>query len=195
MIKAVDKINRAYLKKTKRECNKSPIVLKPGEVFKPVAVKGYGKYQVSNYGRVMGIRYNSTLTPIPSVVGYMRVKLCKNNKSKPFNISRLVALTFLGKPKNGCIQVNHKDGIKSNNELSNLEWNTQSENLKHRYRMGHCQPIAGEDHGNAKFTNKQVRRFRQMHKNGMPIRRIALKFKVGIPTMWKIIRNKRYKKA
>ena len=98
------------------------------EVWKDV--KGYeGLYQVSNFGRVK--RDEFILKPIDSH-GYKYVHLCnKNHERKNQAIHRLVALTFIHNPSN-LPQVNHIDGNKSNNLITNLEWVTAKENAYHK---------------------------------------------------------------
>ena len=96
------------------------------EVFRDVP--GYeGLYKVSNYGEIYSVQRNGTKggimkTPVGKN-GYLHVSLSKNNKSKSFDIHRLVALTFIPCPKELNI-VNHKDENKLNNSVSNLEWCT-----------------------------------------------------------------------
>jgi hypothetical protein len=64
--------------------------------------------------------------------GYLLVWLSKEGKVKPFTVHRLVATTFIPNP-NKLRDVNHLDGNKCNNNISNLEWCTRSENIKHSY--------------------------------------------------------------
>lgn len=63
------------------------------------------------------------------------IKLCANNKEKHFSVHRIIALTFIKNPNN-LPEVNHKNGIKTDNRIENLEWCTKSENIKHAYRVG-----------------------------------------------------------
>lgn len=114
------------------------------ETWKPI--DGYeGLYEVSNMGRVKRldssvasrwgktrIHKGSILKPIPDKDGYLKKQLYKNGKGKYCFIHRLVANAFIENPK-GKLQVNHKDGNKSNNHAENLDWVTQSENMKHSY--------------------------------------------------------------
>ena len=96
-------------------------------------IKGYeGLYQINEIGEV--IRNNKKLKVRVSKKGYGRVHLSKNNKAKDFYIHRLVAETFMVNTENKP-QVNHIDGNKLNNLLSNLEWNTNSENQKHSFKV------------------------------------------------------------
>ena len=108
-------------------------------------VKNYeGIYIISNLGKIkklerVVLRKNgrqcyispedkaATITP----KGYLRVRLQKNKKSKHFFVHRLVADAFLEKPI-GATQVNHKNGIKTDNRVENLEWVTRQENMEHR---------------------------------------------------------------
>jgi hypothetical protein len=63
------------------------------------------------------------------------VDLCKNGKKKTFLVHRLVATAFIPNPDNKPY-INHINGNKTDNRLENLEWCTQSENMKHSYRTG-----------------------------------------------------------
>lgn len=67
--------------------------------------------------------------------GYLVVYLYKNGKSYTRTVHRLVAEAFLRK-KEGCNEINHKDGNKENNRVENLEWTTRSENAKHMHKKG-----------------------------------------------------------
>lgn len=94
-----------------------------------------GLYQVSNLGNVKSICYQGfkrelIMKPKSHHSGYKIVMLCKNGVQKNKSVHRLVAETFLEKPV-GKNVVNHIDGNKSNNELSNLEWVTYSMNTRH----------------------------------------------------------------
>lgn len=68
--------------------------------------------------------------------GYMKVKLCKDRVEKTISVHRLVATAFLENPHEKE-EVNHIDGNTFNNSLSNLEWVTPKENMKHAYKIGH----------------------------------------------------------
>lgn len=108
----------------------------------------YKNYFVSNKGRVKSIdrmlppdamhpkgqfKKGKTLTPHDNGHGYLTVMLTiKTATQKRPYIHRLVAETFIPNPQNKK-QINHKNGIKSDNSVKNLEWATRSENVKHSY--------------------------------------------------------------
>ena len=90
-------------------------------------VRSDGSVRVRHYkGRI--------LKPVTNRLGYLMIML-RNEKQKNCSVHRLVALTFLPNPDNKP-EVNHKDGIKSNCRIDNLEWTTHSENMKHAYDSG-----------------------------------------------------------
>lgn len=109
-------------------------------------IKGYeGLYEVSTNGRVRSIdrecvREDGRIVHFKGCERkqhkrtYMTVTLSKNSKHETRDVHRLVAETFLVKP-NGASEVNHIDGDKFNNKLSNLEWVTKGENLEHSYKV------------------------------------------------------------
>jgi hypothetical protein len=109
------------------------------EIWKDVV--GYeGKYKVSSLGRIKSSpkpkrTTEKILKPLPNKVGYLMVDLGDGVKIKRFLTHRLVAEAFIPNPCNKE-QVNHIDGVKGNNVLSNLEWVTRSENQKHSIRTG-----------------------------------------------------------
>lgn len=98
-------------------------------------VPGYeGFYQVSNQGQVRRTKSGRLLKPHNSGNGYLQAMLSKDNRRNYQLIHRLVALAFIPNPE-GKPQVNHKNGVKSDNSVHNLEWCTMSENLLHRHRV------------------------------------------------------------
>jgi hypothetical protein len=101
--------------------------------WKPIV--GYeGFYDVSNEGQVRNARTKRVLKN-QKTKGYEHVSLCVNNLRKELYIHRLVAIAFLQENKEKK-EVNHIDGIKTNNSISNLEWVTRSENMIHAIKSG-----------------------------------------------------------
>lgn len=114
-----------------------------GEIWLPIT--GYEKlYQVSNTGKIKtqtGIRK----TAVCPNTRYEKITLSKEGVCKTFSIHRLVAQAFIPNPYNKE-QVNHIDGNRTNNILTNLEWNTRSENNLHSFKyLGRkTKPVFGE---------------------------------------------------
>ena len=134
------------------------------EVWKDI--EGYeGKYQVSNLGRVKSLRDSHgkyrelIMTGRNESHGYLKVSLYKNGKAKGIKIHRLVAITFIPNPKNKT-DINHINGIKSDNRVENLEWCTKGENLKHAYDIGLKKKPIGADNPNygIKFSEERIKK-------------------------------------
>lgn len=111
-------------------------------------IEGYDHYLVSTWGKIYRIdkafqvetnyqhmtRKLSELSTEETSKGYLRVYLSKNGKRKHHKVHRLVARAFIPNPENKP-QVNHIDGNKKNNSITNLEWVTDEENKEHQKRM------------------------------------------------------------
>lgn len=106
------------------------------EIYKDIP--GYeGKYQVSNLGNVRSLNYQNTkkikiLCPVNHHGGYQIIHL---GTSKIKMVHTLVAEAFIENPE-GKKYVNHIDGNKHNNKVSNLEWVTSKENMNHAIKTG-----------------------------------------------------------
>ena len=159
------------------------------EVFKDI--KGYeGLYQISNLGRVKSVgRYVIRKSGIEHLrkcwrkeiimrlcngyVGYKVLVLRKNNQPKTHLVSRLVALNFIPNPDNKP-EVNHKNGIKSNNTVDNLEWMTSSENKIHALETGLKIIPRGEQMSN--WTKEDILKIRSMVGKGLSYTKIGKQF-------------------
>ena len=90
-------------------------------------------YLVSTNGKVYSIRSHRILTPRKHNAGYLRVTLCRNGKRKDAYIHRLMCEAFFGTPNDGRNYVNHLDEDPAHNQITNLEWTTNSNNIKYSW--------------------------------------------------------------
>jgi hypothetical protein len=108
------------------------------EEWRPVGIGQFrDKYEVSSFGRVRNSKRGSILKPDIDHEGYVRIVFydaATQRKRYTTKVHRIVAVTFIENPNNLPI-VNHKDGNKSNNSVSNLEWFSHSENNIHRHQI------------------------------------------------------------
>jgi len=160
-------------------------------------IEGYEKYQVSSEGRVrkknkVGFTYRKTHI----TNGYYGVTLTSNYTALTKHVHRLVAIAFIENPKNKPC-VNHIDGDKLNNKVSNLEWCTYAENNLHsREVLGNTKQAWGEKNSNAKFTNLEAEAIRNEFKSG-GITQVSLakKYNITRKQIYMLIYRKSYNEA
>jgi transposase len=133
---------------------------------------------------------NKLLNPSKDNDGYLIVGLTKNKKLKTYKVHRLVLETFVGPCPKGMI-CRHLDGNPSNNRLDNLEWSTNSINMKDRVKHG-TQP-RGEKNARSKFHNVDILNMRQLYKNGWTTKEIGEKYNTNYKVIWKIVTRKLWK--
>ena len=97
-------------------------------------IKGYeGRYQISNYGKVKSLKTNREKKAFIQRFGYLKVQLYDGKKVRNYFVHRLVAQTFIPN-YNDLKEINHKDEIKINNSVENLEWCDRSYNCSYGKR-------------------------------------------------------------
>lgn len=161
-----------------------------------VDVRGYnGVYQVSNLCRVRTtgmtfkdkngksyVRKPKFVTVFVNTNGYLAVGLSKNKKQKQWLLHRLIAIHFISNPENKP-EVNHKNGIKTDASIDNLEWCTKSENTIHAFATG-LMDIRGEKHMHAKLDNEKVLAIRKNCKHKKDLVIYAKKYNVSVGTVY-----------
>ncbi len=121
----------------------------PNETWK--SIESCPEYEVSDKSRVINSKTGHLLKPGKCSKGYRAVSLKFNNKYRSFYVHRLMAEAFISNPKKKT-QVNHINGIKDDNRLFNLEWNTPKENIRHAWDSNRCKP----KHTPQKLTKEQT---------------------------------------
>ena len=100
-------------------------------------ITNYEDYAITENGEVYSLKYGKLKLMVQQYnqKGYKIVRLSNNNIKKTLSVHRIVAQEFIPNPFNKE-QVNHIDGDKTNNNINNLEWTTQSENQIHAHKIG-----------------------------------------------------------
>ena len=166
-------------------------------------VPEFDGYQVSNLGNVRGVdrlrkgRNSLRLTrgqelkQLLNKKGYPEVRLYKNGCHTRL-VHKLVASAFMTKLE-GCTQINHLNGIKTDNRLTNLKWVTQSENQLHAYKLGLQPSRAGENNVKAKITDKNVTELKLLYNSGKTIVDIAKVTNINVSIIRGIIYGRTWK--
>jgi predicted XRE-type DNA-binding protein len=151
-----------------------------------------GYYQVSNLGQVKSFhRKGRMLKQGTSNKGYRRVVLQNKGIKRYISVHRLVMLAFHG-PSD--LTVNHIDGDKTNNALTNLEYCTVSENVFHAFRSGLKISSKGENHGRSILKEFQVIEIKKLLKEGtLKQKEIGILFGVSPMCIGDIHRGRRWK--
>lgn len=103
--------------------------------MKNLSFLGFDKYCACSTGRIYSLRSGSYLVPVLQANGYCYVTLSQDGKRNNHSVHRLIAMAYMETTPERNI-VNHIDGNKQNNKLSNLEWVTQQENIHHALATG-----------------------------------------------------------
>ncbi len=170
------------------------------EIWKDI-IEYEGLYQVSNYGRIRSLetfvnhRYGKRIrkgkikTLAVNKGGYHTVNLFKDNETKMLKAHRALMQAFVPNPENKRT-VNHKDGNKLNNHISNLEWATHKENNIHAHENNLVNIKIGEDNAAAHLSNIDILEIRTLSSNGIRHRTIAKVFDVHENTISGIVNRK-----
>lgn len=128
-----------------------------GRICRPAA--GLDCYLATECGRIISLLSGRLLGGAPSKKGYYAMRFSTPTGRKPMYFHAIIAETFLG-PRPSGSEVNHRDGDKLNNAVSNLEYISKGDNVRHAYRTG--LNLSGVRCPWAKLTEDQVREVRAL---------------------------------
>lgn len=156
-------------------------------------VEGYGTdYFINEFGEVLSFkRYpeGRLLLQKTTINGYKAVVLYNRSYRKDELVHRLLAKTYF---EGEGQQVNHIDGCKTNNHISNLEWVTARENVAHAINTG-LRVNFGENSPHAVLTEDLVFSIRTMRSNGSSYTEISSKLNVNISTVADVVKRRTWR--
>lgn len=164
------------------------------EIWKDVV--GYeGFYQVSNFGNVKSLgnefsRKERFLKLSPQSKGYLTVVLQKNSTRKMVLVHRIVAEYFVDNAESK-VQVNHINGIKTDNRVENLEWVSHRENLDHAIKNNLT--LKGEENRNSKLKDIDVVKIHSLLQKKTTIKELSESYNVSYSTIDGIRTNRYWK--
>lgn len=167
-----------------------------------------GLFSISPEGIVKNNKTNKIVSKKPDSGGYCRLSYSYNGRILKVLVHRLVYILYGKEPLTEEFPlVNHKDGIKTNNSISNLERSNLSHNQKHAYDnglnyvseksiIGLSIKHDGENGPSAKLTHEQVREIRSLYRNkNITMKKLGLIYGLHDSTICDIINHKTYKNA
>lgn len=146
-------------------------------------------YKISSNGRIVSILTGKERRGIIQSNGYLRIKLSCNGKKTTYYIHRLVLEAFHG-PSSNDIQANHKNFIKTDNRIENLEWCTCQENIIH-YVLNNG--ISNINFKSCKLKPVDIITIREMRLNGVKVIDISKLFHINRTYVYEIINKKHWK--
>ncbi|GAC1512286.1 MAG: hypothetical protein NVS1B16_03650 [Pseudarthrobacter sp.] len=149
-----------------------------------------GKYEVSSIGNVRRAGAQTNLKPIRMKIGYFKVSPVLDGKNVQRYVHRLVAEAFLGPCPFGH-EVNHLDGVKTNNVLTNLEYVTHQKNMRHA-RDFDLTPV-GSRCNRSHITESDVEAMRALFGAGSTNKDLAERYGVARATVSQIVHRKNWR--
>ena len=166
------------------------------EIWK--SIEEYPQFEISNCGNICRIATGKVLKRAIGSTGYYQVSVSLGKKGtyKTFKIHREVAKAFIPNPSNKP-HINHIDGDKLNPHVSNLEWATHADNMRHAFDNNLIVMPKGEDCHNSVLKESDILFIRKNYspygKNGLSGRELAKLFNVHHETIRAIIDRRKWK--
>lgn len=156
-------------------------------------VPGFSGYVATPGGDIYGPRRRQPLAPEMIKGGYQRVSMRDDDgRRRHVLVHRAVAATFLGPCPEGY-EVNHKNGVTSANRVSNLEYKTPSQNVRHSIDVLGRKRAPGEKNANALLTDDAVRRMRIAAAGGAALRDLVVEYGVSYSQVSRVVSRRAWR--
>lgn len=173
------------------------------EIWKPIP--NFSLYHASNFGFIKTFNWKNQgkeaiMKPAIDGSGYLRTMLkCDDGKIKTIKVHRIIASTFIDK-LNEDLEVNHINCIKTDNRVTNLEWVSRSENIKHAFKNNRIN-TRGECNPAATLSDKQVKEIISIYPFGRKTKKkgeitkkeLAEKYGTSVSVIKRIAQKKTWK--
>ena len=149
------------------------------------------RFFATNEGKIWDSKREKYMAQISQGQGYFQIRFKIEGVKKGLLVHRIIAKTFIPNPQKLPF-VNHKNGIKTDNRIENLEWCTAKQNVHHAMKTGLSRFLKGTETWNAKLSNKKIQSIR-LNSKGLSQRKLAQIYNVSHATIGNIMRKKTWR--